>query len=85
MAKNRVRLAYAGSKGWLIFWALVFFPIAMVLMLTAAEFELDQKTYGIRYDGSRGWLAFWTVAFYPVALILFLLNGFEVVVEEQAT
>lgn len=83
MAHKKVRLSYSGSKGWLIFWAIFLFPVAMVLMLTAAEFEYDQKSYRIQYDGSRGWLAFWTVCLFPIAIILFLLNGFQVIIHQE--
>lgn len=80
MKTNKVRISYDGSKGWLIFWAIVLFPVAMVLMLTAGSFQMDNTTYKIRYDGSRCWLAFWTVVCFPIAGILFLLNGFEAVI-----
>jgi hypothetical protein len=75
---HKIKLHYPGSKGWLIFWAIVLFPVAFVLLLTAGRFEMNGQNYSVTYDGSRGWLAFWTVAFFPIAFILLLLNGFAV-------
>ncbi|MBI2712075.1 MAG: hypothetical protein HYX41_04315 [Bdellovibrio sp.] len=79
MEKKRIHLSYPGSKGWLIFWLIVLFPVALVLLFTLAEFEMDGKTYRIQYNGSRGWLAFWWVCLFPVGVLLFFLNGFELI------
>ena len=79
---SHFKLHYGGSVGWLIFWMIVFFPVALVLIATGARFEIDRKTYSIRYDGSRNWLCFWAIVFFPVVLLLGLLNGFSVVTEE---
>ena len=75
---NKVKIHYRGSVGWLVFWAIVLFPVALALLLTGGEFELRGQRHFISYEGSRGWLAFWTVAFFPVAILLLFLNGFTI-------
>jgi hypothetical protein len=75
---NKVHLHYSGSKGWLIFWLIVIFPVGLMLLATSGEFEAGGNRYYLRYDGSRGWLCFWTLACFPVAVILLLLNGLSV-------
>lgn len=84
MAMQKVKIHYSGSKAWLVFWFIVFFPVGIVLLATAMDFDLNGTHYAIRYDGSRGWLAFWTLAFFPVAIILGLLNGISVGTEDRA-
>jgi hypothetical protein len=75
---KQIQLHYAGSKGWLIFWLVLFFPVGLILLLTAGEFEVDGRKYFVRYNGSRKWLCFWTVFFFPITVILILLNGFSI-------
>lgn len=75
MSTHRLHLAYQGSLFWVIFWAIFFFPIALVLLLTACSFQAGDKTYLIRYDGSRFWLGFWVLFFFPIAMILLFVNG----------
>jgi hypothetical protein len=75
MSEKKVKVDYSGSKGWLIFWIVVLFPIALVLLATSGRFNLDNKTYYIKYDGSRNWLCFWVVFGFPIAFALLLLNG----------
>jgi hypothetical protein len=75
---NRVQLHYSGSKGWLIFWLIVLFPIGLTLLFTSGEFESDGRRYFIRYPGSRGWLCFWSLVCFPIAIILLLLNGLSI-------
>ncbi|MCC6278932.1 MAG: hypothetical protein IT289_13550 [Oligoflexia bacterium] len=83
MTKKKLKLDYQGSIPWLIFWAIVFFPVALVLLLTGAKFDHEGKTYHIQYDGSRGWLCFWTVACFPVTFALILLNGITLVIDDN--
>ena len=83
-AANQVQLHYSGSKGWLIFWLVLVFPIGMMLLATSGEFEVNGSRYFLRYNGSRGWLCFWTVICFPVAVLLLLLNGLSVHWGEQA-
>lgn len=78
MNENRVKIQYQGSYFWLIFWLIVFFPIALVLLFTASSFDIGRASYNFQYDGSRFWLCFWFLIFFPVALLLLLLNGFSV-------
>ena len=75
--ETNFKLHYRGSLFWLIFWFIVFFPIAFVLLLTASTFTFNQATYNLQYDGSRFWLCFWVLAFFPVAIILLFINGFS--------
>ena len=85
MKKSNVQLHYGGSKFWLIFWVILFFPVAMILLLTSFQFEMGEKSYLIAYQGSRFWAAFWTVFCFPIAFILMFLNGFEVQTETQSS
>lgn len=78
MESSSFKLHYRGSIFWLIFWIIIFFPIALVLLLTACSFKLNDTTYDLQYDGSRFWLCFWVVAFFPVAFVLLFINGFTV-------
>lgn len=78
MEETQFKLNYQGSIFWLIFWLIVFFPIAFVLLLTDIGFELNRTSYHLQYNGSRGWLAFWVLVFFPVAFLLLFINGFSV-------
>jgi hypothetical protein len=84
MSEQKFRLEYDGSVGWLVFWAIVLFPVALVLLSTASKFTMNGRSYAIRYDGSRGWLAFWMVVFFPVGLILLFVNGFSVTLRSES-
>jgi hypothetical protein len=75
------KIDYDGSLFWLIFWLIVFFPIAFVLFLTAVSFRAGASTYHITYDGSRFWLGFWVLVFFPVAFVLLFVNGLKVKVD----
>lgn len=72
------RLHYNGSVGWLIFWAIFFFPIALVLLLTDWTAEASGRKISFQYAGSRGWLIFWVGFFFPISIFLLLNNGFRV-------
>lgn len=76
MAKRKMKLHYEGSVPWLIFWVIVFFPAALVLLFTASTIRIHETIYRFRYHGSRGWLVAWTIIFFPIAIILILLKGF---------
>lgn len=78
MSTNRFHLSYRGSLFWLIFWAILFFPIALVLLLTAVSFQAGKKTYHIDYEGSRFWLCFWVLFFFPIAIILLFVRGLSI-------
>lgn len=77
------KIKYDGSIFWLIFWLIVFFPIAFVLLLTATSFEANRTTYHLRYAGSRFWLGFWVLVFFPVAFLLLFINGLSITVETK--
>lgn len=83
MRDNRFRVQYRGSLLWLIFWIIIFFPIALALFFTACTFEMNRKIYYFTYSGSRLWLCFWVLAFFPIALILLLVNGISIRIIEQ--
>lgn len=72
---NHLRLRYAGSIFWLVFWLILFFPVAIALLFLNGTLEIDGKRYFMRYEGSRGWICFWIIAFLPVAIVLLLING----------
>lgn len=83
--KRKVHLSYSGSRFWVIFWAVIFFPVAVAMMATSFRFELDQTAYSLAYDGSRFWLCFWLVFLFPVAFVLLILNGFSIITEPANT
>jgi hypothetical protein len=85
MDTRRFKIQYRGSIFWLIFWLIVFFPIAFVLLLTDTSFEVNEKIYNLRYDGSRFWLGFWVLVFFPVAFLLLFLNGLTLSIEKTNT
>jgi len=81
MDKTNVKLHYRGSLLWLIFWIIVFFPVAIVLLFTGSTFVLNQTRYDFQYDGSRFWLCFWVLIFFPVAFLLLFLNGYSLKID----
>lgn len=83
MSTNRVKVNYKGSWFWLIFWIIIFFPIALALLFTDSVFELYGTKYTFKYDGSRFWLCFWILVFFPIAFVLLFLNGFSVGIEQS--
>jgi len=82
MDSKRFKIEYRGSVFWLIFWFIVFFPIALELLFLSSSFRINNTTYGIEYDGSRFWFCFWTLVFFPIAFLLLFINGFYVSVEK---
>lgn len=82
VTEKKIKVNYSGSKGWLIFWIIIFFPVALVLLATAGRFELGGHTYYVKYDGSLNWLCFWVIVLFPVAFLLLLLNGVSLVTDE---
>lgn len=83
MNKKTFKLHYRGSILLLIFWLIIFFPIAFVLFFTACSFDVGEKTYNFQYDGSRFWLGFWVLFFFPIAFLLLFINGLSVTIEDM--
>lgn len=81
--KTLYKFNFTGSTGWLIFWMIFFFPIALVLFFTSSEFEIDNTNFAIHYNGSRSWLCFWLLFFFPIALYLLFTNGISVEKKEN--
>lgn len=81
MARTKLKVSYAGSVFWLIFWLIVFFPVGIVLFVTAMDYDFGGNHYSIRYDGSRFWLGFWTLVFFPIAILLGVLKGLSIDVD----
>lgn len=73
--KRGVRLHYRYSLVWVIFWIIVFFPVALTLLITGSSFEYNGQTHIVNYNGSRFWLCFWIVVFFPIAFLLLFING----------
>lgn len=82
---NSYQVQYSGSIPWLVFWAILYFPIAIMLFFTGAYFKCNQTVYHLRYLGSRFWLGFWTLLFFPVAILMLIAFGcsWDVVKEEE--
>jgi hypothetical protein len=78
LEETKFKLHYRGSLFWLIFWIIVFFPIAFVLLLTNSSVRIGGITYSIEYNGSQFWLGFWILVFFPVAFALLFVNGLTV-------
>jgi len=75
MGTQRFQLKYSHSKFWLIFWFIIFFPIAIVLLMSHLKIISGGHTLSMEYDGSRFWLFFWAIVFFPLVFVLFFLNG----------
>lgn len=78
MARKNFNLSYRGSVLLLIFWIVVFFPVAFVLLFTDSTFSWGSEVYDLHYNGSRFWLCFWVLLFFPIAFLLLILNGMRV-------
>lgn len=76
------KLRYSGSKIWLIFWTIIFFPVALTLVAVQGRFESSDRSVYLKYDGSVFWLGFWALIFFPIALLLLALNGVTFVKED---
>lgn len=72
---SKYKLHYGGSLFWLIFWAIFFFPMAVLFLYLNAQFESPETRYFFEYNGSVFWLGFWLIVFFPLAIVLLLLNG----------
>lgn len=83
--EKHFKVHYNGSLFWLIFWIIVFFPIALVLFFSSCAFEINEKIYTLFYQGSRFWLCFWVLIFFPIAFVLLFLNGFSLKIIERAS
>lgn len=80
-SEAKFKVNYRGSIGWLIFWLILFFPIAFVLLLLSSTFQINQTSYSMHYEGSLFWLCFWMVLFFPVAFVLLFVKGLSIVKE----
>lgn len=72
------RLRYEGSLVSLVICAVLFFPIALVLLLTNWSAEGSGQRTSCRYEGSTFWLGFWTLCFFPFAIFLIIHNGLTI-------
>ena len=79
MDTKGMKVHYNGSKFWLIFWVIFFFPIALALLLTGCAYESNGQMCFLKYNGSKFWICFWVLFFFPVAFVLFFLNGFTII------
>jgi len=75
---KKYKLKYNYSYVPLIIFAILFFPIALMLLLTGCTFQSADVSYTVQYGGSRFWLGFWTLICFPVAFILLIINEFSV-------
>jgi ABC-type dipeptide/oligopeptide/nickel transport system permease component len=78
MATKKMNVKYNGSLFWLIFWLIIFFPIALALFFTGCSYDSNGATHSLKYEGSRFWLCFWILFFFPVAFVLFFIKGFTI-------
>jgi len=75
MQTKTYRIHYSGSKFWMIFWLLIFFPIGLVLLATHMRVVSHHKEIHFEYQGARFWLYFWALFFFPIMLFLLVFNG----------
>lgn len=73
---------YGGSKPWIVFWAIIFFPIALILLFSRGKFQGEGKSYSIEYTGSLAWLGFWCVVFFPIGFLLAVLNEVRLIPDD---
>ncbi len=73
---------YDGSLVWLVIFFIIFFPIALELLICNARIKKEDYYWGIHYKGSQFWFCFWTLVFFPIAIILGFVNGFEIIGEK---
>ena len=72
---------YRGNLFFLIFFAIVFLPIGVLLMIKNGWVVNAGSSYSLRYHGSWGWLYFWGIVCFPVAFLLLMLKGIDVIEE----
>ena len=77
--KTTSSFQYTGNIVILILCFLLFFPVALVLMLKNLRMLRGKKYAACSYRGSYGWLIFWTIFFFPIAIILLIINGIDMV------
>lgn len=80
--KHRYPFQYRGNLFWLIFFLILFFPIAIVLIIKNAGIIKNKKYLALSYRGRYGWLIFWSIFFFPIAIILVILKGVDIVEED---
>jgi hypothetical protein len=68
------RFKYPFSKFWLIFWIIIYFPFALVL-LSRLEMVSSTQVKFWKYKGNRFWLYFWALFFFPFAILLAIFKG----------
>lgn len=73
---------YTGNIAILIICAILFFPVALILLLKNLRVQRGNTYSFLSYRGSYGWLIFWTIFFFPIAIILLLINGMDLVERE---
>ena len=74
---------YRGSIFWLIFFLILFFPIAIILLIRNLARIKNDTTYYVEYSGSWKWVFFWGVLFFPIAFILLFFNGLSLIEEQR--
>lgn len=67
---------------WIIFWAIFWFPIAVMLIFLGGTFSSPTHKHYIEYNGSIFWLGFWLILFFPIALLLLMVNGLTLCKQE---
>jgi hypothetical protein len=73
--KIAFKFHYDGKLGWLIFFALVCFPVAIISLLKVGSYQNKNTIYCFQYNGSWSWIYFWSIVFFPVIFVLFSVKG----------
>lgn len=75
-------MVYKGNIIILVLCFIVFFPVALILLIKNLKILREDQYQSLYYRGSYGWLIFWTIVLFPIAIILLLINGMDVVEED---
>ncbi|MDP2192988.1 MAG: hypothetical protein Q8K36_00455 [Alphaproteobacteria bacterium] len=73
---------YRGSIFWLVVWTILFFPLAVFLLLKNVYKITPEGQQYFEYQGRWGWIYFWAILFFPIAILLLFFNGLSLVQEE---
>lgn len=69
-------LKYNGNLIFLFLAFVLFFPIAILIMLKNGQYiSSEKKTYHFAYSGSWSWLIFFTIFIFPLAIFLLATKG----------
>jgi hypothetical protein len=82
--KYRYPFYYSGNIILLAICCIIWLPFGLLLFMKNVRMtKEDNIIYYIDYKGSFGWLVFWSFIFFPIAIFLLLINGADVVKDQN--